>query len=319
MITQTHPSSSLLAIHDTPVTYADILAARDRIADLAIRTPLIRSEALSVRYGCQVYLKLEMQQKTAAFKVRGASNAILSLPSEVRAHGLITASSGNHAQGVAYAAVYCGVDDCTTIVVPRTTPMTKIQNTRAHGRVNVELVGDNYDEASVYAHHLAEQHDTAYIEPYNAWPIIAGQGTVGLEIVEDLPNVDAVIVPVGGGGLIAGIALAVKSQKPNTRVYGVRAPNSRLADGIRVKALGSRPQLIIDRYVDDLTLIDDQRIAQAVGELASQAKVIAEGAGAVGLGALMMHTWSFQPTDKVVLMLSGGNIDPDRLAEMLKA
>ncbi|MHB8630176.1 MAG: threonine ammonia-lyase [Aggregatilineales bacterium] len=303
----------------TTLTVADIIAARKRLDGIVYRTPIVYSDALSLLCRCNLYLKLETLQKTGAFKVRGACNKVLSLGTAACAKGLVTASSGNHAQGVAFAARLSGLDDRTTIVVPRTTPATKLRNTRAYGQVKVELVGDSYDEASAYAHHLAQKQGAAYVEPYNDWQIMAGQGTLGLEIAEDLPDIKAVIVPVGGGGLIAGTALALKSRQPRVKVFGVAAPGSRLADGIRVKSMGEKPLTIINRYVDGLYRADDLSIAQAVVELAGRGKIVAEGAGAVGLAALLTGTLTFPANSRVVLVISGANIDPERLGELLIA
>ncbi len=313
--------NSHTSLDNTPatLTFADILAARDRLNGIIHHTPVVYSDALSQLCRCNIYLKLETLQKTGAFKVRGACNKVLSLGAAACAKGLVTASSGNHAQGVAFAARLAGLDDHTTIVVPRTTPATKLRNTRAYGQVKVELIGDSYDEASAYAHHLAQKQGAAYIEPYNDWQIMAGQGTLGLEIADDLPDIDAVIVPVGGGGLIAGTAVALKSRQPRVKVFGVAAPGSRLADGIRVKSIGEKPQTIINRYVDSLYRADDPSIAQAVVELAGRGKIVAEGAGAVGLAALLTGTLTFPASSRVVLVISGANIDPDRLGELLIA
>lgn len=308
---------------DAPITADDIYTAADRIAGVTVRTPVIESPYFSQLFGCRIAFKLENLQRTGAFKLRGAYNKVASLTDDQRALGLIAASSGNHAQGVAYAAQAFGIDRLTTIFMPESTPKTKIDNTKRYGDVTVKLVSGNYDVASVAAHDEADRTGATYIEPYNDWDIIAGQGTAGLEIMLDAPDTDMLIVPVGGGGLISGIALAAKSIKPAVRVFGVGATYANptgytIADGIRVKSPGEKPRAIIEDTVEQIIRITETEIAAAVAPLATHLRIVAEGSGAVGLAALMAGAINPPSDARVVVVVSGGNIDLTRLADLLR-
>ncbi len=306
------------------IGFNDIVLAAERLKGVAFRTPLLRSPAFSQMFNMEIYLKLENVQTTGAFKIRGAYNTIASLTDAERKRGLVTASSGNHAQGVAYAAYAFGLDAHTTIFMPESTPQTKIDNTRRYGKVKIQLVHGTYDDASQQAHALAEERGATYIEPYNDWRVMAGQGTIGLEIVQDLPDVDAILVPVGGGGLIGGIALAARSVRPQVQVYGVQAHYRQasgytIADGIRVKQVGDKPAQLIDELVTRLVQVDEDLIEHAVFQLAQVGHLLVEGAGAVGIAALMNGTLVFPPSFKVVIVLSGGNMDLARLPALSPA
>jgi threonine dehydratase len=305
-----------------PLTADDVLLARETLRGVVYHTPIVPSEPLSALTGYRVFLKLENTQKTGAFKLRGAYHTIASLTHAERQRGLIAASSGNHAQGVAYSARAFGIADKTKIYMPASTPQTKIDNTRQYG-VRVELVQGNYDACSTLAHAEAETTGATYIEPYNDWRIMAGQGTVGLEIADDLPDVDAVLCPVGGGGLIAGIALALHARLPHARVIGVQGQYAQpdgytIADGIRVSHPGDKPMQVIRQHVDQLLRMDEAHISEAVVYLAQRAKVLVEGAGAVGVAALLSQAVTLAPQSRVLVVLSGGNIDLLRLAALIQ-
>jgi threonine dehydratase len=304
-----------------PVTADDVHLAHELLDGVVYRTPIVKSEFLSKLYGCNISFKLENVQKTGAFKIRGAYNTIASLTKSERQHGLVAASSGNHAQGVAYAAQMFGIEHNTTIFMPNATPKTKMENTRRYG-VNVELVDGVYDLCAEVAHAHAEKTGATYIEPYNDWRIIAGQGTIGLEIMEDAPETDVVLVPVGGGGLISGIALACHSVKPNARVIGIQATYAQptgytIADGIRVKHPGEKPLQIIKQHVEKLVQVDEESIQGAVLAMVQYVRLLVEGSGAVGLAAIMTDTLHFEKDTNVMIVLSGGNIDLGRLQGMI--
>lgn len=300
-----------------PIAADDIFLAAERLEGVTYRTPLLKSELLSRLYHLNIVLKLENTQKTGSFKLRGAYNVIASLSPAERARGLIAASSGNHAQGVAYVAQMFGLHERTTIYMPANAPETKRENTRRYG-VKIELVEGTYDDAARVAHAAAAATGATYIEPYNDWRIIAGQGTIGLEIVQDAPQTDVILVPVGGGGLIAGVALAAHTLRPRVRVIGVQAKYAQpigptIADGIRVAQPGDLPTQIIERYVERLVCVDEAAIAGAVLALANYTRLLVEGSGAVGLAAIMTGVVSFPVGTNVVIVLSGGNIDLTQL------
>lgn len=305
-----------------PLTADDVYLASETVKGVVVRTPTLYSESLSRLLGCRISLKLENTQKTGAFKIRGAYHTIASLSTPERNSGLIAASSGNHAQGVAYSAQAFGIEERTTIYMPSATPQTKIENTRRYG-VNVRLIEGNYDACSEIAHEEAHRVGATYIEPYNDWRIMAGQGTIGLEIIEDAPHTDLIICPVGGGGLISGIALAAHALKPEVRVIGVQGRYASptgytIADGIRVAHPGDKPMQVIKEHVEKLVRVDEAVISQAVVTLAQQAKVIVEGAGAVGIAALMSGALTVDRDTHVTIVLSGGNIDLLRLASLVQ-
>lgn len=314
------------------ITLPDIIAARERIRRSVYHTPCVPTQTLSDITGSRVSLKLENLQMTGAFKERGALNTLLQLSEEERARGVIAASAGNHAQGVSYHAVRMGIK--TTIVMPETTPLTKVVSTKRHG-AEVVLTGINYNEACDHAHELEDEHGYVFIHPFDDDRIIAGQGTIGLEILEDVQP-DAVLVPVGGGGLISGIAAAIKEQRPQCRVIGVEsahAPSMKasveagypvsvpvkasIADGIIVKQAGTRTLQAVQKYVDEIVTVDEEEIAAAVMMLLDIEKTVVEGGGAVGLSALLFRDLNLKDKN-VAIVLSGGNIDLNLLSRIIE-
>ncbi|MDQ7248286.1 threonine ammonia-lyase [Dongia sedimenti] len=312
-------------------TADDIRAAAGRVLGQVVQTPLVSSPRLAQISGAKsVHLKLENQQFTGSFKDRGALNKLLSLTPEETKRGVIAMSAGNHAQGVAYHAQRLGIP--ATIVMPKATPFTKVERTAGFG-AKVELEGDTIDAAAIYARKVAEQHNLVFVHPYDDPLIVAGQGTIGLEILKALPSFDSVIVPIGGGGLISGIAIAVKEKRPAVEMFGVEAdlypsmhhavkhlpPDNRgqtIADGIAVKSPGRLTQAIIQRHVTDLLLATENQLEHAVHILVERQGLVAEGAGAASLAALLAEPGRFAGRD-VILIVSGGNIDSRLLAQVL--
>ncbi len=313
------------------VTIADVEQARVRITPVIRRTPLFHSHALSRRLGCDVYLKGEMLQRTGSFKLRGAYNKIAQLLPEQRERGVVAASAGNHAQGVAVAASLLGTP--AIVVMPAHAPDGKVAASRAYGAEGI-LYGAHYHDAAKMAEQLERERGLSLIPGYDDPDIVAGQGTIGLEILDDLPEFHDVIVPVGGGGLIAGIALAVKDRLPSARVIGVQSElaaslvaslavgepvsvpvGDTIADGIAVEKPGKIPFEIICSLVDEVVTVSEAEIRRAIPPLLQRAKLVAEGAGAVPLAALMAGKIGGTGR-RVVLVLSGGNIDLDLLAEV---
>jgi threonine dehydratase len=310
------------------ITLADIQQARSRVSGVAVRTPLIRLE----RGGHTLFLKPENLQPIGAFKIRGAYNKIASLSEEERARGVIAYSSGNHAQGVAYAAR--ALKTKAVIVMPRNAAAVKRAATEALG-AEVIYVGPSGVERMVKAEELAAKHRYTMIPPYDDESIIAGQGTLGLEIVEDLPDVDLVLVPVGGGGLISGVATAVKTLNPGARVIGVepavaadaqaslrageivKLPAEQVAttaaDGLRAMYVGTITFEHIRRYVDDIVTVSEREILEALRILAQNPKTVAEPSGAVAPAAWLFHRDSLPESKATVALISGGNIDPELL------
>ncbi len=295
------------------------------------RTPLIRSETLSSVAGANVWLKLESLQKTGSFKVRGAYFAINNIVKRLSVNRVITASAGNHAQGVAYSASLAGIK--ATVVMPQFTPWIKIARTKRYG-ADVILHGESYSEAEEYAAKLAKELGAYYVHAYNDPDVIAGQGTIGFEILEDLSNINYVIVPIGGGGLISGIASVIKSVNPRVKVIGVQsegAPGAYLslksgriisvekvdtiADGIAVKRIGDLTFKLMGELLDDIVLVNDLEIAKAILTIAESTKVIAEGAGAVSVAALIND--KVKVSGNVVAVVSGGNIDMSMLFKVI--
>lgn len=314
------------------VRLTDIQEALAAMAGVAHATPLDRSRTFSEMAGCDAYLKLENMQKTGSFKIRGAYNKIRTLCAEERARGVIAASAGNHAQGVASAACVAGTK--ATIVMPEVAPLAKIIATRGYG-AEVVLSGTVYDEAYERALELQQAGGQTFIHAFNDNAVIAGQGTIGLEILRELEDVSSIVVPVGGGGLAAGIALAVKETAPHVKVYGVQAQGApamymskrshalktvpdavTMADGIAVKVPGDLTFAIIDKYVDDIFVIDDEAIASTILMLLERAKLMVEGAGAVSLAALLHGKVPAQ--GKVVSVISGGNIDVNMISRIIE-
>lgn len=314
------------------ITLDDIRAAAQRLAGIARVTPMLPSERLSERLGCRVLLKCENLQVTGAFKIRGASNAILQLPAAERAHGVITASAGNHAQGVAAAARAVGI--AATIVMPEPTPVIKVQRTTDLGG-HVILHGQSFEEAAAEARRLAQETGASFVHPFDDDRVIAGQGAIGLEIVEQAPAVDCVVVPVGGGGLISGVATAVKALRPETRIIGVQAAHApamqrscalgkpsavpvrgTIAEGIAVGEPCERTLAITSALVDEIVTVEEREIARAILELLEHHKLVAEGAGATPLPALEQRADELAGCT-VVLVISGGNLDVTTLAGVI--
>ncbi len=312
---------------------ADIIAARERIRDSVYLSPCAHSAMLSQITGQNVFLKLDNLQMTGAFKERGALNRILSLTPAQAAKGVVAASAGNHAQGVAYHATKRGIK--ATIVMPVTTPLVKVTATRGFG-AKVVLHGANYDEAYTEARRLCDVEGLTFIHPFDDPVVIAGQGTIGLELLEQVPNLEAVVVPVGGGGLIGGIATAIKETNPTIRVVGVQAarlpsmeaavaahhpvtidPGTTIADGIAVRTAGSVTFPIVAKYVDEIVTVEEDEIASAILMLLEKEKTLAEGAGAAGLAALLQRKVSFTGK-RTAVVIGGGNIDVTLLSRIIE-
>ncbi|SDN95633.1 threonine dehydratase [Polaromonas sp. JS666] len=315
-------------------TLQDIREARERLKPHIRHTPLLRAEKIEPALGCQLYLKPETLQITGAFKIRGALNKALSLPREAIANGLIATSSGNHAQGIAYAARMLGVK--ATIVVPVTTPRIKIENTQALGAEVILFDGDTAARWKRVCE-IAEENQYAAIHGFEDPMVMAGQGTIGCEILEDLEDVDTVIVPLGGGGLLSGIATAIKETKPSVRVIGAEPAltpkyyqsrinkqrtslplKNTIADGVRISVPGQNPFPIIEKYVDEIVLVEDEHIIAGMRVLARDAKLIAEPAASIGIAALLAGAVKVRPDEKVCAVLSGGNWNLSDLAEIYK-
>ena len=298
---------------------------------------IIRPTPLAKAYGiapeCELYLKPENLQNTGSFKLRGSGYKIAMLSDEEKAKGVIACSAGNHAQGVALAASKCGIS--SLICLPDTAPISKIEATKAYG-AQVCLVEGVYDDAYNKALELKEEFGYTFVHPFDDENVIAGQGTIGLEIVNDLDNIDAVIVPIGGGGLISGVAYAIKSIRPSIKVYGVQAAGapsmynsihnghietlgsvSTIADGIAVKRPGDLTYEMVNNYVDDIALVTEDEISSAILALIEKQKMIAEGAGAVSVAAAMFNKFPIQGK-KVVSLISGGNIDVTSLSRVIE-
>ena len=313
------------------VTLGMILEARERLKGVAQRTGMVQFKALSDE-NSQVYLKTEDLQNTGSFKVRGAYIKIASLSEEERACGVIASSAGNHAQGVALAAKAFGVP--ATIVMPAGAPLSKVKATRELG-ANVVLHGTVYDDAYAEACRLQKETGATFIHPFDDPMVIAGQGTIGLEIMDDLPDVGTIVVPIGGGGLASGVAAAVKMLHPNVRVIGVQAagaagmkasldaghivelPSAKtIADGIAVKRPGESTFELCRKYLDQVVTVDDDEIAQAILFLMERGKMVAEGAGAAPVAAILNR--KFDVSGKVAAVISGGNIDVTMLSRIIE-
>ena len=318
------------------VTLADIQQAQSLLRGIAVRTPLF--EWTGVAADRKLFLKLENLQPIGAFKLRGAYNKVASLRDDERRRGVISYSSGNHAQGVAYAARALGVK--AIIVMPSNAPKNKSEATAALG-AEIVTVGPGSEERRLRAEQLAAQHGYVIVPPYNDQKIIAGQGTVGLEILEDMPDVETVLVPVGGGGLISGISAAIKLTNPAIKVVGVEpelAGDARaslhaghvvsfpaeqvsqtLADGLRTQSVGEINFAHIRAYVDDIIYVKEDEIRQAARALSANPKTVAEPSGAVSVAAFMFHSAELPRARNNVAVISGGNIDPQFLAELHQA
>jgi threonine dehydratase len=315
------------------ITIHDIERARARIKESIYTSPCAHSETFSHLTGNKVFFKLDNLQMTGSFKERGALNKILSLTDEEKQRGVIAASAGNHAQGVAYHATRSQLK--ATIVMPVAAPLFKVTRTREFG-AEVVLHGSSYDEAYEEAKRLCAQGGLTFIHAFDDDAVMAGQGTVGLELLEQNPYLDAVLVPVGGGGLISGIAVAMKETNPRVQIIGVqtaRLPSmkraleeqapvtlpaaSTIADGIAVRRAGVRTLPVVAKYVDDLVTVDEEEIANAILLLLEREKTVAEGAGAVGLAALVQHKTKLHGK-KVAVFVGGGNIDVNLLSRIIE-
>ena len=313
------------------VTLGMILEARERLKGVAQRTGLVQFKALS-NENSQIYLKTEDLQNTGSFKVRGAYIKIASLSPEERACGVIASSAGNHAQGVALAAKTFGCP--ATIVMPAGAPLSKVMATRELG-AKVVLHGTVYDDAYAQAVNLQEQTGATFIHPFDDPMVIAGQGTIGLEIMDDLPDVNTIVVPIGGGGLASGVAAAVKMLHPNVKIIGVQAAGAAgmkasfdagrvvaldgaktIADGIAVKRPGDLTYALCSKYVDEVVTVDDDEIAQAILFLMERGKMVAEGAGAAPVAAILNK--KFDVSGKVAAVISGGNIDVTMISRIIE-
>ncbi len=312
------------------VTIEDIRAAAQAIEGEVVRTPLVPALRLSELLGCTLSLKLENLQFTGSFKDRGALNKLKSLDSDQAARGVIAMSAGNHAQGVAFHAARLGIP--ATIVMPEFAPFTKVERTRSFG-ARVVLAGETIDAAAEAAREIQRDQDLTFIHPYDDPLIVAGQGAVGLELLADRPALDTIVVPIGGGGIISGIALAAKALKPEIRILGVEAElfpsmyqaihrqaptagGNTLADGIAVKTPGGLPKRIIEEHVEEILLVDEGTIEAAVQLLVEEQKLVAEGAGAAGVAAIMKYPERFAGRE-VAAVICGGNIDVRLLSWVL--
>lgn len=305
------------------VSFDMIKEAENVLKDVVHHPDLQFSQTFSNIFGSPVYLKPENLQKTGSYKIRGAYNKLRTLNKDEREKGILTASAGNHAQGVALASKMVGIK--STVFMPKTAPLTKMEATKGYG-ANVISIGNNFDEATKEALDWQKEHGAMFISPFNDDYIIAGQGTVGLEIYNEYPEVENIIVPIGGGGVIAGISVAIKTLKPDVKIIGVQATGSSamynsfkegklihlktsetIADGINVKEPALRTYNIIKKYVDDVVTVDDEEISQAMLYLLERAKLVVEPSGAVGVAALINNKIKFK--GNTVVLISGGNVD----------
>ncbi|RBI63248.1 threonine ammonia-lyase [halophilic archaeon] len=315
------------------IELGDVLEARERVAETSRHTPLDYSHTFSDMTGAAVHPKLETFQRTGSFKIRGATNRIKTLSEAEKEAGVVTASAGNHAQGVALAATRSGVD--SKIVMPENAPISKIKATRDYG-AEVVLYGEDYNEAQERAHELEDEEGRTYVHAFDDEKVMAGQGTIGLEIVDDLPDVDTVVVPIGGGGLVSGVATAVKGQIPDARVVGVQAEGASsvaqslqkgerhrldsvdtVADGIATRSAGEKPFEVIRERVDEVVTVSDSEIAVALTYLLERSKTLVEGAGAVALAATLGEKFDYADDEVIAPVLSGGNIDMNTLTTVI--
>ena len=315
------------------LSIADVREARTRVAEVARETPLERSYTFSDMSGADVFLKYETFQRTGSFKIRGAANRIATLSAAEREAGVVTASAGNHAQGVALAATRAGVD--SKIVMPEHAPISKVKATRRYGG-RVVLHGVDYAEAQERAHEIEASENRTYVHAFDDPDVMAGQGTIGLEIAEQRPDLDTVVVPIGGGGLIAGVATAVTAAMPDARVVGVQAEGASsvaesldkgaihtldsvdtIADGIATRRVGDLPFEVIRERVDDVVTVSDEEIAVALTYLLERSKTLVEGAAATTLAALLAGTFDYDEGERIALLLSGGNIDLNQLTTVV--
>ena len=313
-----------------PVTVEDVRAAQARIGASIVRTPTLHSRTLSEIIGAKVFLKFENLQFTAAYKERGALNRLLLLSDEARKKGVIAASAGNHAQGLAYHGARLGVP--VTIVMPKPTPTVKVMQTQGHG-ATVVLYGEKFEDAYDHSRKLERERGLTFVHPFDEPDIIAGQGTVALEMLQDAPEIDTLVVPIGGGGLFSGMGVAARAIRPDIRLIGVQAElypsmyanvkgedlacdGDTLAEGIAVKQPGELTRKFVAALADDIVLVSERYLEEAVSLLLQIEKTVVEGAGAAGLAALLAHKERFQGRN-VGLVLCGGNIDTRLLANVL--
>ena len=314
------------------LAFDDILAAQERLKGHIERTPCRFSKTLSEITGAQVWVKFENLQFTAAYKERGALNKLLQLGENVRSRGVIAASAGNHSQGLAYHAARLGIP--VTIVMPKATPFVKVQQTRAHG-AEVVIEGDGYDEASATARKLCDERELTFVHPFNDYDVMAGQGTVALEMLEDVPDLEILPIPIGGGGLIAGMATAAKHLKQDIRILGLEPAmfpsftakmrgvqmsltggGATIAEGIAVKAVGDLSYAVARPLIDEVLLIEEPFFERGIALYCNVEKTVVEGAGATSLAALLAYPERFRGK-KVGLVITGGNIDTRLLASVL--
>jgi threonine dehydratase len=315
------------------IALSDVKAALGRIRDSIYLSPCARSETFSRLTGNSIFLKLDNQQRTGAFKERGALNKLLALTNEERARGVIAASAGNHAQGVAYHAGRHGIR--AQICMPLTTPLTKVSATRGYG-ADIILHGANYDEAYEDALQRSQRDHLTLVHAFDDDAVIAGQGTLGLEILQQQPEIEAIVAPIGGGGLIGGIACAVKETNPRIEIFGVQparlpsmkvaiaeghpvtvSPAATIADGIAVRRAGDRTLPLVQKYVDDIVTVDEEEIANAILLLLEREKTLAEGAGAAAMAALLNHKLPLA-AKRVAVLVCGGNIDVTLLSRIIE-
>jgi len=316
------------------VELADIQSARTVLQNVVVSTPILSDRILSDAIGANAFLKAECLQRSGSFKVRGAYNKISRLTDEEKSRGVVTGSAGNHAQAVALAARIHGIK--STIVLPERAPLTKIVNTKAQG-AEVILHGASFDEAVAYSRKIGEERGLTYVHAFDDELVIAGQGTIGLEIAEDLPGASVVVVPIGGGGIISGIAIAIKSLIPGARVVGVQAANvaavnrslkvghpvevgftPTIADGIAVKRPGTVTLPIIREFVDEVVEVTEGEITQGIFHCVQNVHLVTEGAGAAGVAALLAGKIKLNEDETVCAVLAGGNIDANLLALVLE-
>ncbi len=316
------------------VDLGHIYAARDRLRGIIAETPTLPDPWASAELGIQLFVKAECLQRGGSFKLRGAYHKIAALTPEEKARGVIAPSAGNHAQGVALAASLQGIR--SVIVMPQHAPLTKVTATRRYG-AEVVLHGASFDDAEAYARHLQQEHGYTYVHAFNDEKIIAGQGTIGLELLEALPNLDVLVVPIGGGGLIGGMATAVKALRPRVHIVGVQAAGcapvnpslqaghpvsvpvaQTIADGIAVKRPGDLTLPLIQRYVDRVVEVSDDEIARGIAHCVQNLKLVVEGAGAAGMGAILAGKVPLEPGQTVATVLCGGNIDGNLLSRVIE-
>ena len=314
------------------VSFEEIQKARETLNGVICRTGLAYSNIISEMSGNNVYLKMENLQRTGSFKLRGAYNKIANLSESEKKNGVIASSAGNHAQGVALAATTFGIK--STIVMPKHAPLSKVIATRGYG-AKVVLHGDVYDDAYAEAKRIQAEENATFVHPFNDPLVMAGQGTIALELFEDLPDVDVVVVPIGGGGLISGMAVALKRLKPTIKIIGVQTKNCpgmaesiarkqivtvdgipSIADGITVKTPGDLSFDLCQRYVDDIVTVDEEEIASAILLLLEKVKTVAEGAGAASIAAVLNRLSGYK-NKKIVAVISGGNIDVNMMTRII--